>query len=353
MNKIFSSPLHVCWDATYRCNLKCLHCCFGDRNNSESIDKELTTLDAKMLFDELADLKVISFQFAGGEPMIRNDFFELAEYICRKNIVTTVATNGLYIDEYAARKMKKIGIRGVQISIDGVSKEQHEFIRGKDTFSRTLEAIYHLKNANVPVLIATLVHKKNVDDLYALIDFLNSVGVSNMRLQFLLPQGNAINNLDKLFVDLDNIKRIIYKLYEHPLIKQKKFDLVLPCFIPTIIGQKNFNIGRGSFLINSCGAGTYSVNINPFGDVTACGVLTDEKWVCGNIRNDSLKNIWNKSEGFSIWRQVPQLKGKCNSCDIFNECRGGCRASAYLITGDINASDPLCWRGEKVNEETC
>ncbi|WP_313758699.1 radical SAM/SPASM domain-containing protein [Tissierella sp.] len=353
MNKFFSSPLYVCWDATYRCNLKCLHCCFGSRNNNDSINEELTTSEAKRLFDELSDLKVISFQFAGGEPMIRKDFFELAEYICRKNIITTVATNGLYIDEYAARRMKNIGIRGVQVSVDGFNEEQHEFIRGKNTFLKTIEAINHLINARVPVSIATLVYRKNVDDLYTLIDFLNGIGVPNMRLQFLLPQGNAVDNLDELFVDLNEIKKIIDKLYNHPLIKQKKFNLILPCFIPSIIGQKSFNTGKSSFLTNNCGAGTCNVNINPFGDVTACGILTDENWICGSIRKDSLKDIWNKSEGFSIWRQVTQLKGKCNSCDILDECRGGCRASAYLTTGEIDASDPLCWKGVETDEATC
>ncbi|SHF24123.1 radical SAM additional 4Fe4S-binding SPASM domain-containing protein [Marinitoga hydrogenitolerans DSM 16785] len=353
MNKIFSSPIFVCWDVTYRCNLNCLHCCFGDSNNNNNVNKELTTLEAKKLFDELSDLKIISFQFAGGEPMIRKDFFELAEYVCKKNIITTVATNGLYIDKYAAKKMKNIGINGVQISLDGINEEQHEFIRGENTFSRTIEAIQHLINAKIPVSVATLVHKKNVEDLYTLINFLNSIGVKNMRLQFLLLQGNAVDNLGELFVELNKIKEIIDRVYNHSLVRQKKFNLILPCFVPSLIGQKVFNTNKSSFLINNCGAGTCNVNINPFGDVTACGILTDEKWICGNIRENSLKTIWNKSKGFSIWRQVIELKGKCSSCDLLDDCRGGCRASAYLTTGDIKASDPLCWRGVEANETAC
>ncbi|BBE31808.1 radical SAM/SPASM domain-containing protein [Tepiditoga spiralis] len=350
MNKIFSSPLFVCWDATYKCNLNCLHCCFGSNNKKNN---ELTTLEAKKMFDELSDLKVISFQFAGGEPMIRKDFFELAEYICKKNIITTVATNGLYIDKITSKKMKNIGIQGIQISLDGVNEKNHEYIRGKNTFSRTIEAIKHLVRVKIPVSVATLVYKKNIEDIYKLINFLNSIGVKNMRLQFLLPQGNAINNLKELFISPNKIKEIIEKLYNHPLVVQNKFNLILPCFVPSIIGTKQIKTNKSLFLTNNCGAGTCNVNINPFGDVTACGILTDEKWICGNIRENTLKNIWSKSDGFSIWRKDIKLNGKCNYCDLLDDCKGGCRASAYLSTGDINASDPLCWKGVNLNETTC
>lgn len=345
MSKLLSSPLYVAWDATYKCNLSCKHCCFGDRNTCNS-KEELSTEEAKRMIDELSKLKIISFQFAGGEPMLRNDFIELVEYVSSKNIVTSIATNGLFINKEIAAKLKKIGIATVQVSLDGANKDNHEFIRGKDTFDNTVKAIQELVNQDIPVLIATFINKNNIDRVEEIVEFAYKMGVKNIRLQFLLQQGNAVDNLDNLIVSNDELESMVKRVRQHPRILNGDVKCLLPCFYANFVEESHSqnNLAKSKFLTNSCGAGTCSININPYGDITACGILTDEKWNCGNIREDSIEHIWNNSDKFDIWRGQQGIQGKCSSCNYLSQCMGGCRASAFLGLGSIKDSDPLCWR---------
>ena len=104
----------VVWNSTRTCNLTCRHCYMS--SDAKLYKDELSTDEAKQFIDDLADFKVPVLLFSGGEPLIRPDFFELAEYAEKKGIRPTLSTNGTLITREVAHKIKDIGVGYVGIS---------------------------------------------------------------------------------------------------------------------------------------------------------------------------------------------------------------------------------------------
>ena len=118
----------VVWNSTRTCNLKCRHCYMS--SDAKKYQNELTTAEAKQFIDDLADFNVPVLLFSGGEPLIRPDFFELADYAAKKGVRPTLSTNGTLITPEVARKIKDIGVGYVGISLDGL-REVNDKFRGK------------------------------------------------------------------------------------------------------------------------------------------------------------------------------------------------------------------------------
>ncbi len=112
----------VVWNMTNRCNLSCRHCYIEAEDRAYK--GELTTDEAKIFIDDLAAMKVPVLLFSGGEPLIREDLFELGAYAVAKGIRPVISTNGTLITPEAARKIKETGFQYVGISIDG-NEEVH------------------------------------------------------------------------------------------------------------------------------------------------------------------------------------------------------------------------------------
>lgn len=336
MKTNLNAPLFTCFDVTYRCNLKCIHCCFSEEDTSNR--KELSTENVFYLLKELNDLRIFSFQFAGGEPFVRKDFFDIVKESSKYPYVVSIATNGTMIDASTARFLKQCNIKHVQVSLDGASVETHEFIRGRGTFDKTLNGIKSLVDAGIEVSIASVIYKKNIDAVSELCSLTKEYGCTALRLQLLLLQGNAVNNKNELTITRDKLKSIIDCA---PKLQQKYgVKIVLPCFAQFINSQSNHILSKVG-----CGAGVTSININPYGDVTACGILTGQEYSMGNCMSEKISDIWKDEDRWFAWRHSQEnVKGKCASCGLLESCRGGCRANALLYTRDFYAEDPLCWR---------
>ena len=135
-----SPPYLVSCAITRECNLKCKHC-YSDALDAAAPD-ELSTLEAKKLLDALADWGVQLLIFDGGEPLCRDDFFEIAKYASDKRMRIVVGSNGTLIDAVTAQRMKDVGVQCVQISIDGARSETHDAFRGEEgSFDKAMNAI--------------------------------------------------------------------------------------------------------------------------------------------------------------------------------------------------------------------
>ena len=108
----------VVWNVTRRCNLKCVHCYAQATKEAES--NELTTQEGKRLIDDLVAFGVPVLLFSGGEPLVRKDLPDLAEYAVQNGMRAVISTNGTLITPQMARKLKDIGLSYVGISLDGV-----------------------------------------------------------------------------------------------------------------------------------------------------------------------------------------------------------------------------------------
>jgi MoaA/NifB/PqqE/SkfB family radical SAM enzyme len=131
------APVNVTWEITLKCNLRCAHCL----SDSEiAAPDELSQLECLKLVDELTALKVFQVNIGGGEPFLHNDFLDLLNYAHHKGLVTCVSTNGIVIDNDLAKRLAKLKMLYLQVSLDGATEEVNDHIRGKGTKTMWLSA---------------------------------------------------------------------------------------------------------------------------------------------------------------------------------------------------------------------
>ena len=142
------------------------------------------------------------------------------------------------------------------------------------------------------------------------------------------PKDNFTYILTK---NINIVKNTIKNNYH---VKHGDINVIMPCFYNKIVENKIVATESEFFYTNSCGAGVLHANINPYGDVTGCTMLTDEKWIEGNIKNSSFKEIWRNEKCFMRWRNEYTINGFCRDCCYINECKKGCKALTFTCNSD-------------------
>jgi len=346
--QITYAPFLVVWNWTHACNLKCKHCYI---KADKKLENELTTGEAKKLIDELAEFGVAAISFAGGEPLIRPDFFEVAAYAKQKGFHVSVATNGTLITQKIARQLKRIGVDYVEISLDGAEQKTHDNFRGvPGMFKNSVEGIRRCVRSGLYTGIATTVTKANLDEIPKIYELGKKLGVKILILFNFVPSGRGkdIINTDITAEQRENLLNFVYdKIASNskPQIMCTAPQLGRICMqngkaIPTHFFTPDVT-GKYTELcefIGGCGAGRLYCSIEPNGDVQPCVFMPIK---IGNIRETSLKEIWHNSKVLKKIRDRSQLKGNCNTCKYKFIC-GGCRSRAYAYFDDILAPDPGC-----------
>ena len=160
----------VVWNITRRCNLKCVHCYAQATKEAEA--NELTTQEGKKLIDDLAGFGVPVLLFSGGEPLVRKDLPELAEYAVQKGMRAVISTNGTLITPQMARKLKDIGLSYVGISLDGMSSINDEFRGVKGSFNAAMKGIENCQAVGIKVGLRFTINKANADEIGKIFDLL-------------------------------------------------------------------------------------------------------------------------------------------------------------------------------------
>ena len=182
------APICLTWELTYACNLACVHCLSSSGRRDP---RELTTVEAKAVLDELAGLQVFYLNIGGGEPMIRRDFFELVEHAVGNGIGIKFSTNGTYLSADAARRLAAMDYLDVQISLDGVDAATNDPVRGAGSYDVARRAMEHLAAAEFgPFKISVVVTRHNVDQLDTFKALADGYG-AQLRVTRLRPSGRG------------------------------------------------------------------------------------------------------------------------------------------------------------------
>jgi radical SAM protein with 4Fe4S-binding SPASM domain len=342
-------PLVISWNVTLRCNLKCSHCYINAKETK--LPDELSTDAAKMLIHQITEVSRPLLILSGGEPLLREDIYEIIRYGADRGLKMGMGSNGMLIDNEVARKLKDAGMWTVAISLDSCISDRHDEFRGVEgCWQHAINAIKALKKVGIEVQVNCTVTRQNYDEIDDIMALAESLGVDNFHLFFLVPTGRGTD-----------IKDITPEMYEEmitsTLSKTTKYKLnVKPSCAPQFMRvAKDQNIDMSRW-VRGCMAGIYYCRIYPSGEVTPCPYMPIS---LGNIRERSFKDIWFNSEVFKALRDFDQLKGKCGLCEHRCAC-GGCRARAYgvsaeqmdfcgdlkepteLGSGDYLAEDPWC-----------
>src|SRR5271157_182196 len=186
--KIYA-PILVVWDCTHACNLMCKHCY---QDAQKKLPDELSTEEAKRMIDQLASAGVIVLAFSGGEPLMRKDFFEIAEYADGKGLYLSLATNGTLITGEIAKKLKESGIEYVEISLDGKDASTHDGFRGvQGMFERSVEGIKSCVAQGLYTCIATTPTKQNIRDIPRIYELACELKAARLVLFNFIPTGRG------------------------------------------------------------------------------------------------------------------------------------------------------------------
>jgi radical SAM protein with 4Fe4S-binding SPASM domain len=342
-------PRIISWNITLRCPLKCAHC-YVDAGELEA-DGVLSTEEAFGVVDQICETGKPIVVLSGGEPLMREDIFDIARYGTDQGLRMVMGTSGYLLDQAMAKKLREAGIRAIAISIDSADPSVHDAFRGTEgVWERAVQAISFCHEEQMKVQINMSVMRPDKNDIEEVIEVGTALGVRDYQVFFPVPTGRARLIESRGVQDYEELIRQI-------LIKYRDSNLhIRPTCAPQFrriadeLGITNPAWGRG------CIAGISYCRIYANGDVTPCPYLPVS---AGNIRTTPFPEIWNNSSIFAALRDPDRLTGKCGKCQFKTIC-GGCRARAYrgadtvspswcdglappdVLSGDICAEDPWC-----------
>jgi radical SAM protein with 4Fe4S-binding SPASM domain len=337
----FFVQLHL----TERCNLSCKHCYQNDNRPDEMALSEI-----KSAIDEISDMLLdwtetygipftSSFNVTGGEPFLSQDIFRVLEELKNKSFDTYILSNGILIGRDTSRALAELAVKGVQISIEG-PEHIHDAIRGTGSFSASLKGIRHLLDAGVELTLNTTLSDMNAPYFMDVIDLASSLGVQRLGFSRLVPSGGGSKFLSRMLrsTALQELYRSIFSCDTGSL------QLVTGDPVASQLKKPAGEDPENPVPSAGCAAGVSGLTILPDGTVTPCRRLP---LPIGNVRQDSLREIWATSDTLNALRDKSRYQGRCGKCARWSACRG-CRAIAYAASrvngGDSYlAEDPQCF----------
>lgn len=324
----------ISWNTTKECNLYCKHCYRSSGPGQKQTD-ELSTREGKKLLDEIAKAGFKIMIFSGGEPLMRDDIYELVEYAAGLGLRPVFGTNGTLITKEVANKLKEAGAMAMGISLDSMDPEVHdEFRQVEGAWEKAVRGIRNCLGINLPVQINTTITDINYDEFEEITDFAVELGVQAHHPFFLVPTGRG-QEIEKNSVRAKRYHNMIDRILE----KQKEVDIELkPTCAPQFMVAAEEKDMEMRFT-RGCLAGTDYCCILPDGKVHICPYLPVK---VGNVREESFVEIWKNAEIFDELRAM-DYNGSCGSCQHIDIC-GGCRARAYYYSDDRDymAGEPWC-----------
>ncbi len=347
MRDFSEAPFLVIWETTQACDLACKHCRASAQPSRDA--GELSTDEAKGLLRQVKRLGDPLLVFTGGDPLKRDDLFELLAYSVSLGLRTTVTPSATpLLDAPAVRQFKECGVARMAISIDGPDAHFHDgFRQVEGSFQTSIDALSAARDCCLETQINTTVTRGNMHRLAGIAALAAKSGAKMWSVFFLVVTGRAQIGDD---LTADEYERVFEFLYDTSLSapfdiktteaqhyrrytaqRRKRdgatFGLAHGGGVPpTIARQAGINDGKGFVFVSHKG----EIYPSGFLSITA-----------GNVRNIELGEAYRNAPLFLSLRDSSQLDGKCGECEFRNLC-GGSRSRAYALTGDYLASDPRC-----------
>ena len=344
----------VVWNVTRRCNLKCVHC--YAHATGEAAQDELSTEEGKVLLDDLAQFGCPVVLFSGGEPLVRQDLVELADYAVKLGMRAVISTNGTLITRSVAQALKDVGLSYVGISLDGMKEVNDKFRGVKGSFDRAMAGIKHCQEAGIKVGLRFTINRMNADEIPAIFDLLEERNIPRVCFYHLVYAGRGSDLIEE---DLspEETREVV------DLIIDRTRDLHERGIEKEVLTVDNHADGPYVYLRllregseraqevlellkmnegNSSGRGIGCVSWD--GEVHA-----DQFWrhhSFGNVRERPFSAIWTDMSDPLMARlknKKEYVTGRCASCNWLDVCAGNFRVRAEAAEGDLWAPDPACY----------
>ncbi len=324
-------PYSVLAELTYRCPLKCPYC--SNPLKLRQYQDELSTETWKRVIGESAKLGVIQMHFSGGEPLVRRDLHELIAESRKVGLYTHVVTSGVGADEERLTQLRTAGLDSIQVSIQDSNQLDNDFLAGSPSFGKKQQCIAAAQKLELPIILNVVLHRHNLARLTEIIQLAEDWGVEKVELAHVQYTGWAFRNRAALLPtrqQLQEAEQIVDAAKER-LNGRPELLHVLPDYFQDY--PKPCLQGWGQIYLA----------IAPDGAVLPCQTAREIPGLeFPNVKEESLEAIWFDSAVFNKFRGTDWMPEPCRSCDRREIDFGGCRCQAYLMTGDVAATDPVC-----------
>lgn len=271
-----AAPLYIAWQITNECNLACLHC-IEESGPGKAFPDEFDAGQVFSFLQQVMDLQVPYLSFSGGEPMVHPRFFEMVEFVCARDGQLKIETNGHYLSPENCRRLKELGVKAVQVSLDGASRETFNRMRIRGDYDRVIEGLGNLQAADVPIEINYSPTRFNVHEIGTAVDLACRLGAYSFYTGRTMYTGNAVKTWHLLAPSdeqYDEYFRVLHDkvdeyrgrmrvhFHEMGLLEELRYRLEHPAALLVVLPNGLVKI----------------INALPF--------------ICGDLRRQSLNEIW-------------------------------------------------------------
>jgi pyrroloquinoline quinone biosynthesis protein E len=331
MNSAAPTPLALIAELTHRCPLHCVYC-----SNPLELTRradELSTEVWSRVFREAAEAGVLQIDFTGGEPLARPDLADLIRNARAAGLYVNLITSGLPLDETRLDELIQAGLDHIQLSFQGATEKSANEFSGTNAHAQKLRVLDWLKSRRVAVTLNFVIHRQNIDQLPQMVALGESSSATRIEFANVQYYGWAFANRGDLLPSREQLERSIEFLKETE--ERLRGKIHVEFVVPDYYGKYP----------KACMGGWARkfILVTPDGDALPCHAA---KIIPGlrfdNLKDRSLREVWEKSEAFQKFRGEEWLPEPCKSCDRRGRDFGGCRCQAFLLTGDAAATDPVC-----------
>ena len=332
---------YIQWHITNQCNLRCHHCYQEGFSKNDDLDEAgLKKISSNVLSTLREWSKAACIHLTGGEPLLKREFFLLLSHLDQEPMVEElgIITNGLLFNPEVVKRLSAFSkLKKIKISLDGASAEINDSIRYQGSFEKVMKNLSLIKKeGRFEVIFMFTVMKRNFRSLLPLLKLCEDLDVDGLIIERFIPWGRGREIIEEV-LEKDQWKEMVETLFDFFSMGMEKDDV-----FPYQAFQVSLNRGEQELSGAPCVIGVDGLCIMPEGSVFPCRRFPI---TIGNLLEDSLKTIWEKSEILGKLRRKENLKGKCGRCGV-KDCRG-CRSLALCLIGNYLEEDPHCWHDIK------
>jgi pyrroloquinoline quinone biosynthesis protein E len=331
MTPPLTHPLALIAELTHRCPLHCVYCSnpIELTNRSEELPAETWS----QVFQQAAQLGVLQADLTGGEPLARPDILELIRSARVAGLYVNLITSGMPLDEVRLAKLVDAGLDHFQLSFQAAHEETAQEISNTKSHAQKLRVLEWLKKVRVAVTLNFVIHRRNIDQIQEMLQIAESSSATRVEFANVQYYGWAFANRENLLPTREKLDRSleVIKSAEARLRGKIRIESVVPDYYARYPKPCMGGWGRKLMLIT------------PNGEALPChAAKIIPNLHFGDVKQTSLKEIWETSEAFQKFRGESWMQDPCKTCDRRTLDFGGCRCQALLLANDPAATDPVC-----------
>lgn len=327
-------PLWLLAELTYKCPLQCPYC--SNPLDFAGAGAELTTQEWIDVFTQAREMGAAQLGFSGGEPLVRQDLTELIAAARDLGYYTNLITSGLGLNAERMADFRQAGLDHIQISFQASDEEVNNMLAGSaKAFEQKLKMAREVKAQGYPMVLNFVTHRHNIDRIDRIIELCIELEADYVELATCQYYGWAFENRAALLPTRAQLEKAEAITQEYRQRLQAAGNPLKLIFV-----TPDYYEERPKKCMN--GWGEIFLTVTPDGTALPCHSARMLPIEFPNVKTMSLEEIWQTSPGFNYFRGDAWMPEPCRSCDEKEQDLGGCRCQAFMLTGDMHATDPVC-----------